>query len=85
MVTLIRSRLLVGSGDPSSSVASDRDSVVLSELCEEILDLCCSKTVAKFGKNACDNMTLIIGEYACLALRCIEIHIAWNISFIRYT
>jgi serine/threonine protein phosphatase PrpC len=38
----------------------DRDKVVLSELCEQILDTCCAKTVSHYGKNSCDNMTIII-------------------------
>ena len=38
----------------------DRDKVVLSELCEQILDHCCAKTVNHYGKNSCDNMTIII-------------------------
>ena len=38
----------------------DRDKVILSELCEQILDACCAKTVSHYGKNSCDNMTIII-------------------------
>ena len=34
--------------------------MVLSELCEQILDHCCAKTVSHYGKNSCDNMTIII-------------------------
>jgi len=40
--------------------ASAREKVVLSELCEQILDMCCAKTVGHYGKNSCDNMTIII-------------------------
>ena len=32
----------------------------LSKVCEDLLDTCCSKTVDKFGKNSCDNMTVIL-------------------------
>ena len=42
------------------ATAPSRDKVVLSNLCEEILDKCCAKTVERFGKNSCDNMTIII-------------------------
>lgn len=51
MVTFVKSRL--------DNVAN-RGKVVLSELCEEILDMCCAKTVDHYGKNSCDNMTIII-------------------------
>ena len=37
-----------------------RDKLVLSQLCEQILDMCCAKTVGRYGKNSCDNMTIII-------------------------
>lgn len=37
-----------------------RDKLVLSTICEELLDTCCKKTVEKFGKNSCDNMTVIL-------------------------
>ena len=37
-----------------------RDAIVLSKVCEDILDHCCSKTVERYGKNSCDNMTVII-------------------------
>ena len=40
----------------------------LSELCEEILDMCCSRTVEKFGRNACDNMTIIIVVFDIVSL-----------------
>ncbi len=33
---------------------------MLSNLCEEILDLCLARTVERYGKNSCDNMTIII-------------------------
>ena len=45
-------------GPPGSGAA--RDKVVLSDLCEQILDMCCAKTVGHYGKNSCDNMTIII-------------------------
>ena len=38
----------------------ERDKVILSDLCEQILDACCAKTVSHYGKNSCDNMTIII-------------------------
>ena len=41
---------------------------VLSELCEEILDMCCSRTLEKFGRNACDNMTIIIIVFDIVSL-----------------
>lgn len=37
-----------------------KDKLVLSSICEEILDTCCKKTVEKYGKNCCDNMTVIL-------------------------
>lgn len=37
-----------------------REKLVLSTVCEELLDTCCKKTVEKFGKNSCDNMTIIL-------------------------
>jgi len=37
-----------------------RDKLVLSTICEDLLDLCCEKTVDKYGKNSCDNMTMIL-------------------------
>ena len=46
-----------GSG---AAATSARDKVVLSDLCEQILDMCCAKTVGHYGKNSCDNMTIII-------------------------
>lgn len=52
MVTYIRQRL--------SPHANQRDKLVLSQLCEQILDMCCAKTVSRYGKNSCDNMTIII-------------------------
>ena len=42
---------------------------MLSELCEEILDMCCSRTVEKFGRNACDNMTIIIIVFDIVSLK----------------
>ena len=33
---------------------------VFEKVCEDLLDTCCSKTVDKFGKNSCDNMTVIL-------------------------
>lgn len=39
---------------------AQKDKVVLSDLCEQILDMCCAKTVSHYGKNSCDNMTIII-------------------------
>ena len=46
---------------PYSGVhGKERDKVILSELCEQILDVCCAKTVSHYGKNSCDNMTIII-------------------------
>jgi len=44
----------------AASSTSPRDKVVLSDLCEQILDMCCAKTVGHYGKNSCDNMTIII-------------------------
>ena len=41
-------------------LCSSRDKLILSQLCEQILDMCCAKTVQRFGKNSCDNMTIII-------------------------
>ncbi len=52
MVSLVRNRL--------SSAKANAASIVLSTLCEEILDDCCAKIVAKYGRNSCDNMTVII-------------------------
>lgn len=37
-----------------------KDRLVLSNICEELLDTCCKKTVEKYGKNCCDNMTVIL-------------------------
>lgn len=37
-----------------------REKLVLSSVCEDLMDLCCQKTVEKFGKNSCDNMTVIL-------------------------
>lgn len=53
MSEFVRSHLFTPAG-------SRRDKVVLSELCEQILDMCCAKTVGQHGKNSCDNMTIII-------------------------
>ncbi len=50
MVTYVKTRL----------TQLGRKRAVLSNLCEEILDHCCSKTVERYGKNSCDNMTLIL-------------------------
>jgi len=52
MVAYVRQRL--------SSHSAQRDKLVLSQLCEQILDMCCAKTVGRYGKNSCDNMTIII-------------------------
>lgn len=52
MVTYIRQRL--------TTHAAQRDKLILSQLCEQILDMCCAKTVTRYGKNSCDNMTIII-------------------------
>lgn len=52
MVTFVRQRL--------NTHAGQRDKLVLSQLCEQILDMCCAKTVGHYGKNSCDNMTIII-------------------------
>ena len=52
MVAYIRQRL--------STHSTQRDKLVLSQLCEQILDMCCAKTVGRYGKNSCDNMTIII-------------------------
>ena len=52
-----------GGGSRGKSVATgagSRDKLVLSDLCEQILDMCCAKTVGHYGKNSCDNMTIII-------------------------
>ena len=43
-----------------SSLSFQQQTAQLSDLCEEILDMCCARTVEKFGRNACDNMTIII-------------------------
>lgn len=56
LVALVRDRL---SGDDDDD-GKKKKKTVLSELCEEILDMCCTRTVEKFGRNACDNMTIII-------------------------
>eukprot|EP00095_Tigriopus_kingsejongensis_P002611 maker-scaffold302_size216161-snap-gene-1.13 protein:Tk02611 transcript:maker-scaffold302_size216161-snap-gene-1.13-mRNA-1 annotation:"probable protein phosphatase 2c" len=55
MVTYVKTKLSAMCASQSS-----RDKVVLSSLCEEILDHCCAKTVERYGKNSCDNMTIII-------------------------
>lgn len=52
VVTFVRQRL--------NSHANQRDKLILSQLCEQILDMCCAKTVGHYGKNSCDNMTIII-------------------------
>ena len=52
MVAYIKQRL--------DSKSAQRDKIVLSQLCEQILDMCCAKTVGRYGKNSCDNMTIII-------------------------
>ena len=52
LVTYVRQRL--------NAHSSNRDKLVLSQLCEQILDMCCAKTVGRYGKNSCDNMTIII-------------------------
>ena len=63
MISFIKSRM---HKEPASSrleatpVKRNMSKIVLSDLCEEILDQCCTKTVEKFGKNCCDNMTIII-------------------------
>ena len=54
MINLVRGHL------SEATSAAQRDKVVLSELCEQILDTCCAKTVGHYGKNSCDNMTIII-------------------------
>ena len=53
MLTFVKGRLDGHAGQP-------RDKLVLSDLCEQILDMCCAKTVGRYGKNSCDNMTIII-------------------------
>ena len=53
MLTFVKGRLDGHAGQP-------RDKLVLSDLCEQILDMCCAKTVGHYGKNSCDNMTIII-------------------------
>lgn len=55
MISFVKTRLSAMCASQTS-----RDKVVLSTLCEEILDLCCAKTVERYGKNSCDNMTIII-------------------------
>ena len=52
LVTFVRQRL--------QSHIHQRDKLILSQLCEQILDMCCAKTVGRYGKNSCDNMTIII-------------------------
>ena len=52
MITFVRQRL--------QSHSNRRDKLILSQLCEQILDMCCAKTVGRYGKNSCDNMTIII-------------------------
>ena len=34
--------------------------ICFEKVCEDLLDTCCTKTVDKFGKNSCDNMTVIL-------------------------
>ena len=52
MLSFVRTRLHLHIGQ--------RGKLVLSDLCEQILDMCCAKTVGHYGKNSCDNMTIII-------------------------
>ena len=52
MIGFVRQRL--------QSHSNRRDKLILSQLCEQILDMCCAKTVGRYGKNSCDNMTIII-------------------------
>ena len=52
MISFVRQRL--------QSHSNRRDKLILSQLCEQILDMCCAKTVGRYGKNSCDNMTIII-------------------------
>jgi len=43
-----------------SKLQQARHRLPLSTVCEDLLDTCCTKTVDKFGKNSCDNMTVIL-------------------------
>ena len=54
MITYIKNQL------SDCTTVAQREKLVLSELCEQILDMCCAKTVSHYGKNSCDNMTIII-------------------------